>query len=85
MYVSCQKPIYNEVCARIHKESVCSEVTICKKCLKSKHKYNAHVCENQKYCLNCKMGVELDHRCFILTEKQKQQRSKLNYEIKFEG
>ena len=85
MCKSCNKPIYNEVCARIHKESVCTDVTVCKKCKKSKHKYTQHVCENQKFCQNCKMGVELDHRCYILTEGEKQQRCKQKYEIKFEG
>ena len=74
---SCNKPIYNEVCERIHKESVCPEVTVCKTCFKGKNKHTEHVCENQKYCQNCKKGEDLDHRCFILTEQQKQQRCKI--------
>ena len=82
---ACHQPIYNETCERIHRESVCPEVSVCKTCKKKKIKYQEHVCENQKYCRNCKKGVDFDHRCYILTEKQKKERCKLKYETKFNG
>ena len=34
------------------------------------------MCEEQKYCKNCKVAVDLNHRCYILTEKEKESKEK---------
>ena len=66
----CKIDCFNESCLAMHQTYYCKKFTICTKC---NHKIlNKHVCgDNQKWCPNCCQSVELEHRCHILTEKQK--------------
>ena len=79
----CKKVCFNEVCERIHNETFCSRVAYCKKC--DKRKFSNHVCDDEKYCNNCKKAVELTHKCYIFTEQEKQEKSKKRWEEKFYG
>lgn len=63
----------NDYCKQIHEEKHCFVKKLCKTCNRVKT-YN-HVCENEKWCHNCKKAVDKNnHRCFILTELQKKKR-----------
>ena len=59
----------NDVCAQIHTEKMCAELSKCHDCGIIKPLYRIHICgDNAKYCSNCKQAVELDHRCYIQCE-----------------
>ena len=48
---------------------MCKALRTCQICNGIKSKL--HVCLNQKFCGNCKKGVNYDHKCCILTEDEK--------------
>ena len=80
----CKANCYNETCMRIHNEKVCKNVTMCKEC--NRRKNPLHVCgDNAKWCPNCKKSVSLDHKCYILTEAQKEERDRGVHKPKFAG
>ena len=79
----CKKRCFNDVCERIHRETFCSKVAFCSKC--DKRKFKNHVCEDEKFCTNCKKAVPLDHKCYILTENERQAASKNRSIDKFNG
>ena len=66
----CQKTAKNSLCLAIHKERQCVEKVQCEKCLHYKTD-NVHVCIGEKYCRNCKVSVEVDHKCFIQKPTEK--------------
>ena len=61
----------NEKCHQIHIHSFCEKLNTCNTCGRLKYSKKIHVCKEQKYCRNCNASVELDHQCYILTEKEK--------------
>lgn len=61
----------NEECIKLHLAHICQKHERCKLCNMILTK--THVCLNQKWCKNCKKAVGLEHKCFILTEKEKEQ------------
>ena len=63
-------------CLDLHQSKICKKSIICDKCSKSKSRN--HICENQKFCKNCLMGVYYDHKCYILTESEKECRKKFD-------
>jgi len=76
----CQKcKVYsrNFKCMQRHNFVVCNKKEFCKKC--DFIKFKKHVCLNQKYCSNCKLNVDFDHRCFINKDKN------FKFENKFES
>ena len=79
----CKKVCFNDVCERIHRETFCSRVAFCSKC--DKRKFKNHVCDDEKFCTNCKQAVPLNHKCFILTEHQREEVSKQFWSKKFNG
>jgi hypothetical protein len=74
----------NNTCQQRHNETFCFKKQICNKCNTLKTKKN-HVCTNQKFCSNCKKVVEIEHRCFILTQKQIDERDKNKKNKAFAG
>lgn len=72
----CQIICNNELCYELHLKHVCRIALKCNICNDIKKRYTTHVCLNQKYCLNCKKAVDMDHKCYILTEKEKSNISK---------
>ena len=66
----CHVDIRNNACRTMHTETFCPKVKYCRVCNKGLHKYTSHVCENQRYCANCKCGVDMDHRCYIKQEPE---------------
>ena len=65
----CNRKCNNEKCLQLHMYSTCIKVSKCKTCHFNLTKN--HTCYNQKYCYNCKKIVDIDHKCYILTEDQK--------------
>ena len=64
----CEEPCNNEICLRIHQEKLCYKITTCQICSQKKHR--KHVCgAAQRWCFNCKKGVDWDHRCYMLKDK----------------
>jgi hypothetical protein len=43
--------------------------------------YTNHIC-NGRYCNNCKINVNIDHQCFILTEEERSIQNKRRKAIK---
>jgi hypothetical protein len=43
--------------------------------------YTNHIC-NGRYCNNCKINVNIDHQCFILTEEERSIQNKRRNAIK---
>jgi hypothetical protein len=51
----------------MHRLKVCGKIPKCDEC--SSFKIKNHVC-NGKWCLYCKSEVDLDQKCYILTEEE---------------
>lgn len=80
----CQLNCLNKQCLKIHQSLICSKAKICDVCKERKNYY--HVCGNDsKWCGNCKKSVDIEHKCFIQTESQKNQSTKSQSNIKFNG
>ena len=71
----CGQKTFNKTCKRIHSDKICPKSQICNKCYEKKNFY--HVCgEREKWCGNCRMSVDLEHKCFIQNEFKKKQKEK---------
>ena len=57
----------NKECLLKHQECVCKDYSKCITC--GRIKSSKHVCEG-RWCLNCSCPVEMNHKCFILTEAE---------------
>jgi hypothetical protein len=59
-------------CLNNHKNIICIPKKNCEICLGPK-KFN-HICDGDfKYCNNCRVQVDFDHKCFIVAETIKKQ------------
>ena len=83
--VQCKRNSRNDACAEIHSTKECPMLKKCTECGKIKS-FKNHVCGGlNKWCQNCKLSVEIDHKCYILTESERfNQREKEIKEPKFE-
>ena len=85
--LGCEKDIYsksycsyckikcnNDKCLRLHEYKTCKEIAICKVCNCKKTK--KHTCFDQKYCTFCHNVVDIEHKCFILTEEERCKKDK---------
>ena len=63
----CEVLCKSEDCLLKHRAKVCGKVKKCEHC--KAFKVKNHVC-NGRYCFYCKIEVDYDHRCFILTEEE---------------
>ena len=71
---------------KIHDEKRCKILRVCSVCGYYKHATRIHICgDSNKYCKNCKASVDLNHKCFMLTEEQIELRNKKKVEKKFNG
>ena len=62
---NCDLNCYNENCIRLHCSKYCKPRLLCEYCgSKYLFKHSCSVVE-QKYCVNCKNLVSIDHRCYI--------------------
>ena len=68
---NCDCRCNNEKCLQIHLYNFCKKLNTCETCNRLTYMKKIHVCNNKKYCRNCKIAVELDHQCYILTEDEK--------------
>jgi len=68
---SCNVECNSQNCLKFHLLYMCKVENNCTKCNNFKRKI--HVCseEQEKFCKNCKLVVNIDHRCYILTEDEK--------------
>ena len=55
-------------CLINHQEGNCSKYVKCTTC--GRLKIHKHVCEG-RWCLNCSKAVDMDHKCFILTQDER--------------
>ena len=72
----CKKETYSEKCKQLHLENFCPVLKECPKCgslaRQPNKRKNQHVCDHQRFCINCKIAVDPDnHRCFVLNEEEK--------------
>lgn len=59
----CFKQGFNDECLKIH-SSLCTHDKYCSLC--KTYYFNTHVCHlNHRYCYNCKLSVDFNHKCFI--------------------
>ena len=58
----------NEECCNHHNDFICSKRKICNICNLVYIKRH-HVCNGQKYCVNCKKVVKEDHKCYIVPNR----------------
>ena len=76
----CNRQCNSMKCLLDHQESnICNEMQICNICFRYKSK--THVCNNERWCSNCKSAVSMNHKCYILTQNERQQKK----EEKFAG
>ena len=58
----------NQICLELHQEQICLSLRKCNIC--SHIKNRKHVCgDNSHWCKNCDKSVYDDHRCYMLKEK----------------
>ena len=69
----CKNKCNSEFCYELHCKYVCRLAKTCTICKEVKKVHSVHICLNQKYCPNCKIAVDLQHQCYILTEGEKEQ------------
>lgn len=67
----CKIKCNSVLCYELHLKHRCRLALTCVICNEKKKTYGIHVCLNQKYCSNCKIPVDLDHKCFIRTDQEK--------------
>jgi very-short-patch-repair endonuclease len=81
----CNCIYYNDKCFEYHRKNYCNNnFKICEKCntfIKNKN-LNRHVCLDERWCSNCSIVVDLEHKCYmkknVLNDK-----SKNNYDRAF--
>jgi hypothetical protein len=78
----CSKYCNGENCLQNHIER-CAKITMCEKC--NSYKSKIHVCQNERWCINCCKAVSMDHYCCILTQKERDEKSKKNKDPHFNG
>ena len=81
----CKRNSRNDICAEIHTLKECVNLKKCSDCGLVKS-FKNHVCgEVNKWRLNCKKSVEMNHKCFILTESERTNETSIKNKKKFEG
>ncbi len=77
-------PIRNEKCSETHKSKHCSILKKCVKCGAGQKGFK-HVCDGDfKWCKNCNLAVENEHKCFLLPESNKLKNKKFDGYIFFD-
>ena len=77
--VNCGYNCYNKTCTRIHGAKYCKPRSTCEHCgTKFVFKHTCQV-SDEKWCVNCKSKVELNHLCFMITGKLKEADSIFGY------
>ena len=78
----------NKFCYDLHRSSQCKFLSICNDCNYPKPKRHGHVCKiDEKWCINCKESVNIDHKCYIKkndsasTKKKKKLAGKIYFDI----
>ena len=60
----------------MHNETFCVKKRTCSKCDGVKQINSKHVCKGEVFCKNCKIAVNSDHKCYVLTQEQAEKRDK---------
>ena len=79
----CGETCNSDNCLTYHQRHVCRIINQCSIC-EGKKKKN-HVCLDQKYCKNCNKVVEIDHKCYVLTEDEKKTKFQNNEAKNYKG
>jgi hypothetical protein len=72
---NCNTNCLNDLCLLIHQEKVCPKYIKCTTC--GRYQDRIHVCDGS-WCLNCSPAVIMDHKCFILTQEERDEIKKTN-------
>jgi hypothetical protein len=59
----CSKKAKNKFCLERHAFLYCQKRRLCEKCNNVRDKN--HICTDEKFCSNCKIKVNLDHKCYL--------------------
>jgi len=70
---NCKNRCLNDLCLLILQEKVCPKYVKCPTCGRNQGKI--HVCEG-RWCLNCSKSVNMEHKCFILTQEERDKSKK---------
>ncbi len=65
-----------------HHEIKCQNKNRCIEC--GRYEKKNHIC-NGRYCINCKMFVDIEHKCYILTLEEKLANSKKSQHKEWKG
>ena len=65
---SCKLECSNDQCLMSHQENICTKLLKCQIC--GRIKSTKHTC-NGRWCLNYKSPVDMNHKCYILTEEER--------------
>jgi hypothetical protein len=75
---SCKVISRNIICKKLHDSGQCYKLRLCDKCGNLKSKTGPHACgEEGKWCSNCKISVNYEHRCYIKKCNEKKNRKKV--------
>ena len=72
----CHTQCKNKKCLRVHNETFCVKKRTCLKCDGVKQINSKHVCKGEVFCKNCKIAVNSNHKCYVLTQEQAEKRDK---------
>ncbi len=70
---NCKNRCLNDLCLLIHQEKVCPKYIECLTC--GRNQVKIPVCEG-RWCLNCSKSVNMEHKCFILTQEERDKSKK---------
>jgi hypothetical protein len=77
----CKTVCQNQNCLT-HHEIKCQNQKRCIECGRNEKKN--HIC-NGRYCINCKIFVDIEHKCYILTHEEKLANSKKSQQKEWKG
>jgi hypothetical protein len=68
---NCDLFIQNKSCYDLHDETKCRVSKKCPECMYFISRSRPHICgDNHKWCVNCKISVDIIHKCYIRTEEE---------------
>jgi hypothetical protein len=75
----CKVKCRNFACLEYHQLFKCGKQKKCEIC--NRFMYANHIC-NGRFCNNCKINVNIQHQCFILSEEERSIQNKRKNSIK---
>ena len=70
-YQNCDLFTQNKSCYDLHNEAKCRISKKCPECMFFISRSRPHICgDDHKWCTNCKLSVDLLHKCYIRNEEE---------------